>query len=130
MSVALIDLLAAGIVLWVFQLVRRDRLYVGFAVIFVAVIAAGVLLVTFPALLSPFGLFAAVVERSQTLVGLALMFVLVMLIFILSQTTILSNRVARLTQEIAIREASVDRTTDVSPSAAPPSTTGRSGITN
>jgi Uncharacterized conserved protein (DUF2304) len=115
MAVVVVDLLACAIVLWVFQLVRGDRLYVGFGVIFVTVIAAGAVLLTFPSLLGPLDVFSVVAGRSQALVGLALVFVLVMLIFILSQTTILSNRIARLTQEIAIREAAAASTARTEP---------------
>jgi hypothetical protein len=105
LPLALVDLLALAIIVWVFQLVRRDRLYVGFGVIFVVVVALGGSVVTFPGALAPFVAFSRLAARSPLVIGLALVFMLLMLIYILSQTTLLSNRVARLTQEIAIREA-------------------------
>ena len=105
MPVTLVDLLALLIVVWVFQLVRKDRLYVGFGVIFVIVMTIGALALTFPVLLGPFNAFSSLASRSLVLIGLALVFIVLMMIYILSQTTLLSNRVATLTRELAIREA-------------------------
>ncbi len=104
-SVAVVDLAAAWLILWLFQLVRRDRLYVGYGVIFVLVIAAGMVLVAFPGALGPLNRLAEAVTRAPGLVALALAFILLMLIYILTQVTMLSNRVTTLTQELAIREA-------------------------
>src|SRR4026207_325110 len=111
-ALVFVDLLALFIIVWVFQLVRRDRLYVGFGVIFVIVIAMGSVILTFPATLGPLNAFSSLAERSIVVMGLALVFVVLMLIYILSQTTLLSNRVARLTQELAIRDVTSNRSPD------------------
>jgi hypothetical protein len=111
-TLVFVDVLALVIMVWVFQLVRRDRLYVGFGVIFVIVIAMGGVILTFPATLGPLKAFSALAERSIVVIGLTLVFVVLMLIYILSQTTLLSNRVARLTQELALREVTSNRPPD------------------
>jgi hypothetical protein len=101
----IVDLLALLTIIWVFRLVRHDRLYVGYGVIFVGVIVLGAVALTFPAVLGPLNALSRLSQRSAALVALTLAFVVLMLIYILSQLTLLSNRVTRLTQEIAIRDA-------------------------
>lgn len=104
-AVAVIDVAAAWLIVWLFQLVRRDRLYVGYGVIFVLVIAAGILLLSFPAALGPLNRLAAAAARAPGLLALAFAFILLMLIYILTQVTLLANRLTTLVQELAIREA-------------------------
>jgi hypothetical protein len=112
MGLVFVDALAFLTAVWVFQLVRRERLYVGYGVIFVVVIVMGGVTLTWPAVLGPLNALSDLSRRSGVLVGLALAFVLLMLIYILSQLTLLSNRVTRLTQEIAIRGAMSDLRSD------------------
>lgn len=104
-SVLTIDAIGLLIIVWLFQLVRRDRLYVGYGVIFVLVIAVGLLLLTAPTLRRPLDWLGALAAGAPALVALGLAFVTVMLIYILSQVTQLSNRLTTLTQELAIRDA-------------------------
>ena len=111
-GLVLVDALALLTIVWVFQLVRRDRLYVGYGVIFVVVLALGGVALTFPAVLVPLNALSSLSQRAAVLMGLALAFVVLMLIYILSQLTLLSNRVTRLTQEIAIREATANRSSE------------------
>lgn len=108
-TVVIVDAVGMLLIAWLVQLVRRDRLYVGYAVIFVLVIGAGMALLTVPGALAPLEWIATVVQRAPALVGLALAFVVLMLIYILSQVTLLSNRLTMLTQELAIREAMSSR---------------------
>ena len=104
-GVLIIDALGLLIVVWLFQLVRRDRLYVGYGVIFVLVIALGLLLLTFPAARQPVEWLGALAAKAPALIALGLAFVTVMLIYVLSQVTQLSNRLTTLAQELAIRDA-------------------------
>lgn len=105
-AIAVIDLAAACLIVWLFQLVRRDRLYVGYGVIFVLVVGAGGVLLSLPAALGPLNRLAAAAARAPGLLALALAFILLMLIYILTQVTLLSNRLTTLAQELAIRNAS------------------------
>ena len=104
-AVAVIDVAAALLAVWLFHLVRRDRLYVGYGVIFVLVLIAGVVLLAFPGALGPLNRLALTLARAPGLLALALAFILLMLIYILTQVTLLSNRLTTLTQELAIRRA-------------------------
>ena len=104
-SVLIVDVLGLLTIVWLFQLVRRDRLYVGYGVIFVFVIAAGLVLLSFPATRRPLDWLGTLAARAPALMALGLAFVTLMLIYVLSQVTQLSNRLTRLTQELAIRSA-------------------------
>jgi hypothetical protein len=105
-SILIVDAIGLLTIVWLFQLVRRDRLYVGYGVIFVFVLAAGLALLTFPSVRRPLDWIGALALRAPALVALGLAFVTLMLIYVLSQVTQLSNRLTRLTQELAIRGAS------------------------
>jgi hypothetical protein len=90
---------------WVFRLIRRDRLYVGYGVIFVVgTIAALAVLIVRP-------LLDAVAAASEALLPVAslslvaLLIMLLLLVYVFTQITVLSNRIMRLTQELAIRGA-------------------------
>ena len=120
-SVLIVDLIGLLTIVWLFQLVRRDRLYVGYGVIFVLVIVVGLLLLTLPAARGPLDWLGALAARAPALMALGLAFVTLMLIYILSQVTQLSNRLTALTQELAIRNA-----TDASEPARAPKPSGPS----
>ena len=108
---------AIGIVLllWVSNLIRHDRLYIGYGVIFVVGTLAATAVLLVPSLLDAVtrGSIALLPVASLTIVPLALFTFL--MVYVFAQITILSNRVARLTQELAIRNA---READVEARAA------------
>lgn len=104
-GVLTIDAMGVLIVVWLFQLVRRDRLYVGYGVIFVLVIAVGLFLLTVPAAMRPLEWLGGLAANAPALIALGLAFVTVMLIYVLSQVTLVSNRLTMLAQELAIRDA-------------------------
>ena len=98
-----------ALVALVLDQVHRDRLYVGYAVaIMVAVF--GVLVtasvpVIFPAMTQR--IRAVLPEAALTLLGVSLM--LFVLVYVLTQVTLVANRVAAVVQEMAIRRAGDDR---------------------
>lgn len=102
---AVIYIVAILIVVWVVSLVRLNKLYVGYGVIFVIAFALGVVALTFPFVGKPLASFADIVARSIWLVGLVLAFIVLLLIYILSQLTILSNRLTTLVQTLAVMNA-------------------------
>ena len=109
--------ISVALVVWTVDLVRRDRLYVGYGVVFVGAIAAGLVAISRPrALGAVSGLWVGVMPASG-FVELVLLFVLVMLIYGFGQLTRFSNRLTSLIQEIAIREATTPH--------EPPSRSGR-----
>ena len=104
-GIVFIDLVGLWLLLWVLSLVRRDRLYVGYGTMFIVLIAVGVLLVsTGPLLLLVTRLVGAVFPASA-LTMLAIGFLTVMLVYVLSQLTIIANRLAVTVQELAIQRA-------------------------
>ena len=98
-------LLSALLVAWLFELVRRDRLYVGYGVIFVAAIVCGLATISLPSLLHAVSRLWTNVLPASGFVELVLLFVLLLLIYVFSQLTLFSSRVTTLIQELAIRDA-------------------------
>jgi hypothetical protein len=101
----LVVLVGLILVAWVFNLVRLGRLYVGYAVLVVVAIVGGTtglvlapirrrLDVAFDALFPAVGIEVVVYTMA-----------IVALVYVLTQLTILSNRLAELTQQLAILEA-------------------------
>jgi len=103
-----IDVAGVLLIVWLFNLIRREQLYVGYAAMVVLVIVAGLITLSVPPLLARVNRLGLLLTSAAGLVVLALAFVLLMLVYILSQLTQLSNRVTALTQELAIRRASPD----------------------
>jgi len=111
---------AIGIVLllWVANLIRHDRLYIGYGVIFVVGTLAATAVLLVPSLLDAVtrGSVALLPVASLSIVPLALFTFL--MVYVFAQITILANRVTRLTQELAIRNARQE--SDVEARAAEP----------
>jgi hypothetical protein len=101
----LILLVGLLLIAWVFNLVRLGRLYVGYAVLVVVAIVGG----TTGLVLAPIRRRAAVAfDALFPAVGIAVVvttMAIVALVYVLTQLTILSNRLAELTQQLAILEA-------------------------
>src|SRR6185369_896312 len=101
----LIVLVGLLLMAWVFNLVRRGRLYVGYGVLVVLAIAGG----TTGLVLAPLRhrvdfAFGALFSTVVIAAGVSTM-AIVALIYVLTQLTIISNRLAELTQQLAILEA-------------------------
>jgi len=98
---------AIGLLLlgWVVNLIRDDRLYVGYGVIFVLGTSLAIVILLVPAFLEAVTRVSTelLAVPSLSVVPLALFTFLMVYVFI--QITILSNRVMRLTQELAIRNS-------------------------
>lgn len=107
-EVLLVGLAGLLLIVWLFNLIRRGRLYVGYGAIFVLVTAGGLVILSLPALLHKVNWLGTLLRSASGLVVLTLAFTLVMLIYILGQLTQLSNRVTSLAQELAIRRATDD----------------------
>jgi hypothetical protein len=103
----IIVLILIGILLvfWILDLVRRDRLYVGYGVVFILSIIGVILLLSLPPVLSFVTRLVGAIFPASALTLLALCFIVFMLVYVLTQVTIVSNRVALVVQELAIRQA-------------------------
>jgi hypothetical protein len=102
-----IFLILIGLVLscWVLDLVRRNRLYVGYGLVFIISILGVILLLSLPPLLALVTRLVGAIFPASALTLLALCFIIFMLIYVLTQVTIVSNRLAVLVQELAVQRA-------------------------
>jgi hypothetical protein len=104
-GVAVGTAIGIALLMWVVTLIRQDRLYVGYGVIFVfgTVVAIAVLVV--PSLLGFMTAVSTALLPAPALSLVALVILVFLMVYVFTQITILSNRVMRLTQELAIRNA-------------------------
>lgn len=104
-GIAVATAIGIALLLWVVMLIRQDRLYAGYGVIFVVgTLGAIAVLIVPPWLQAATRLSTALMpEPSLSLVAIVLLTFLVVYLFI--QISVLANRVMRLTQELAIRNA-------------------------
>ena len=93
------------LLIWVINLIRNGRLYVGYGVIFVFGTLAAIAVLVIPRLLETVSsLSVALVPVPSLSIG-AIVIMLFLLVYVFTQITVLSNRVMHLTQELAIRGA-------------------------
>ncbi len=104
-GILVLNLIALALLLWVLNLVRHGRLYVGYGVIFVTAIVGTMLLLSVPWLQAGVTRVIGAVFPASALTLLALCFIVLMLLYILTQITIVSNRLAKLVQQLAIERA-------------------------
>ncbi|MGH9871904.1 MAG: DUF2304 domain-containing protein [Pyrinomonadaceae bacterium] len=107
-GILLINFIGLLLMLWVLNLVRHGRLYVGYGVIFIVAILGSLLLLSVPWLLTVMTHLIGAIFPVSALTLLALCFVVLMLLYILTQITIVSNRLSKLVQELAIEHAQRD----------------------
>ncbi len=108
-GIILLNIIGLVFIIWNINLVRQGRLYVGYGVIFIVSIFATMLLISVPFLLRLVTRLMGALFPASALTMMALGFIVLLLIYILTQTTILSNRLSRLVQDVAIREAELQK---------------------
>ena len=101
---------AIGLVLllWVVNLIRQDRLYVGYGVIFVLGTLAAMTVLIVPPLLDLVTRASVSLLPVPALSIVPLVLFTFLMVYVFAQISILSNRVMRLTQELAMRTARRD----------------------
>ena len=104
-GILVLNLIAIALLIWIGNLVRRGRLYVGYGVIFIIVILFVMVVISVPQLLHLVIRLVGAVFPASALTLLALGFIVFMLIYILTQITMLSNRLTTLVQTLAIEQA-------------------------
>jgi hypothetical protein len=107
-GIIVLNLIGIGLLFWVLHLVRLGRLYVGYGVIFILTILMTIVLLSVPGLLTIVTHMVGAVFPASALTLLALCFIVLLLVYVLTQVTIISNRLAVMAQELAIRQASED----------------------
>ena len=98
---------AIGVLLlfWVVNLIRDDQLYVGYGVIFVLGTGAAIIILLVPPLLDALTRASVALLAVPSLSIVPLVIFTFLMVYVLTQITVLSNRVMRLTQELAIRNS-------------------------
>ena len=104
-AVLVLDLMGLFFLLWVLNLVRHGRLYVGYGVIFIVAILGTMTMLSVPQLLLGVTHLVGAIFPASALTLLALGFIVLMLLYVLSQLTLVSNRLAVLIQELAIERS-------------------------
>ena len=87
---------------WTLRLVHRDRLYVGYGVIVLLGLAAEVMVASFGRARSALILFTGMTTSLSALGVVAALIAAFLAIYVLSQLTVLSNRLTQVVQELAI----------------------------
>lgn len=104
-GIVIINIMAIALLFWVANLVRKGRLYVGYGVIMILAILGIQIIVSIPRLLFLLTHLVGAVFPVSALTMMALGFIVMMLVYVLTQLTIISNRLAALTQALAIERA-------------------------
>ncbi len=91
---------------WILDLIRRGRLYVGYGIVLLALIVMVVVVAVVPLARDLAHALLVRLFPSEPVAVVGLTALLLLLIYLLHQLSVLSDRVATLTQELAIRGAS------------------------
>jgi hypothetical protein len=117
-GIVVIDLMILLLLAWVLDQVRRGRLYVGYGIILIIVFLGVALIVSVSPILDAVTWLVGAVFPVSALSLLAFGFIGFLLVYVLTQLSILSRRVTNLVQELAIRQA------DTTPPAGNTATSG------
>ena len=104
LGTVLLDGVALALIVWLVNLIRLGQLYVGYGVVLLITIGGAGLLISVPSLLTLVTRLVGAELPASALTLLALGFIMSMLIYILVQITTLSNRLATVVQEFAVRQ--------------------------
>ena len=110
-GVIVLNIIGVLLLVWLFNLIRQARLYVGYGIIFFAAVIATMITVSVPSILMFVTRLVGALFPTSALTLLAFGFIVFALVYILTQLTIISNRVSSLVQELAIRQAKGDQET-------------------
>lgn len=104
-GIIVLILIGLALLFWLLELVRRDRLYVGYGVVFILAILGVMIVLAIPPLLRLVTHLVGAIFPASALTLLALCFIVFTLVYTLTQVTIVSNRLAVVVQELAIQRA-------------------------
>jgi hypothetical protein len=106
-GVGLAIVLGIGVALlgWVISVIRSDRLYVGYGVIFVFGTLGAMIVIAVPPLRRVALSVSGLLMPDPSLSGLAIIILTFLMVYAFIQISVLANRVIKLTQELAMRDA-------------------------
>ena len=108
-GIIVLDLIGIVLLVWILDLTRRGRLYVGYGALFVVTILSTIIVISVPPVLATVTRLVGALVPVSALTLLALGFIVLMLVYILTQLTVISDRLARVVQELAIQQAKEDK---------------------
>ncbi len=100
-----IDIFGIILFLWILNLIREGRLYVGYGILFSIIIWTTAIIISVPRLLNIVTRLVGAFLPVSALTLLAIGFFILMLVYIFTQLTIIANRLAVLVQNLAIQQA-------------------------
>ena len=98
-------MIGAVLLVWVVHLIRYDRLYVGYGVIFILGTLAAMAILAVPPVLRIALNVSVVLMPEPSLSALAIVILTFLMVYVFIQISVLANRVIKLTQELGIRNA-------------------------
>jgi hypothetical protein len=104
-GVVVLDVTGVLLLVWILNLTRLGRLYVGYGVIFVVAILTTLVTLSVPGLLATVRGGLRILFPTSGLMIVAFCSVALMFVYILTQMTVLSNRLSTLVQELALLRA-------------------------
>ncbi|GAB4538286.1 MAG: hypothetical protein Kow0063_25940 [Anaerolineae bacterium] len=104
-GVIVLALIGFAYILWIINLVRGGKLHVTYGVLWIFWVTVGVLIVAIPPVLGWVTTIVGAVFPASALSLLAFGLLFAMQIYLLSQLSVLSRRIALIAQHIAIVEA-------------------------
>jgi len=105
LGIVVLALGAALLAGWLLDLVRRGRLYVGYGIVLLALVVSVVVIAVVPFVRHVADAIADSLYPREPIAVIGLAALLLLFIYLLHQLSVLSDRVATLTQELAIRRA-------------------------
>jgi hypothetical protein len=103
-GIVFIDLVGFALLVFIIQLIRTNRLHVGYAGLWILPLIMLMITVSFPPLLLFVTRAVGAIFPASALSMLAFMFIFLVLVFISIQLTTLSNRQIELIQHLALTE--------------------------
>lgn len=107
MGILLLDVVGLVLMIWVLNLIRRGRLYVGYGAIMFISIVGIIVIVSIPPLQWLMVTLLEWVFKTNAFLILVFGYLFMMLIYVLTQVSLLSDRLAAVVQDMAIRETAV-----------------------
>jgi hypothetical protein len=120
LGIFVLALAAALLGAWILDLVRRGRLYVGYGIVLLALVVAVVVVAVVPFARHLASSVADSLYPREPIAVIGLAALLLLLIYLLHQLSVLSDRVATLTQELAIQRAQGAPPPQDAPTPGPP----------
>ena len=107
-GILLINIAALILLFWVLNLIRKAKLYAGYGVMFILLLLSIMVIASIPGTPQLVANLVTLVFPSSGFLLIALSFIAFLFIYVMTQLTIISDRLANLVQKLAIQNAIED----------------------